>query len=72
MPGIMPVAGGGASLAVGETVTLLHPPLRLVGVSTWMWRGRQQNDSLVDGYASPCGWPPGSGGLSKVIVARGS
>ena len=37
-------------LAVDETVILLHPPLRLVGVSTVMEREHQQNDSLVNGY----------------------
>ena len=36
-------------LAVGETVTLLHPPLPLAGVSIRMERGCQQNDSLADG-----------------------
>ena len=36
-------------LAVGETVILLHPPLPLVGVSIWMERGCQSNDSLADG-----------------------
>ena len=40
---------GLASLAVGETVILLHPPLPLVGVSTVMARETQQNDSLVNG-----------------------
>ena len=39
-----------ATLAVGETVTLLHTPLILVGVSIWMERGCQQNDrTLADG-----------------------
>ena len=39
------------SLAVGETVILLHPPLPLhvVGVSIAMEKERQQNDSLADG-----------------------
>ena len=36
-------------LAVDETVILLQPPLPLVGVSIWMERGCQQNDSLVNG-----------------------
>ena len=36
-------------LAVDETVILLHPLLPLVGVSTVMERGCQQNDSLADG-----------------------
>ena len=36
-------------LAVGETVILLHPPLPLEGVSMWMEKGCQQNDSLADG-----------------------
>ena len=52
---IPPAIGRGArvrSLAVGETVILLHPPLPLVGVSTVMKRERQQNDSLVRGYRS--------------------
>ena len=39
----------GREVAVGETVTLLHPPLPLVGVSMWIERGHQQNDSLADG-----------------------
>ena len=40
-----------ANLAIGETsVILLHPPLPSVGVSIWMARGCQQNDSLVNGY----------------------
>ena len=39
-----------ASLAVGETALLLHPPLPLVGVSTGMERGCQHNDrTLADG-----------------------
>ena len=37
------------NLAVGETVILLHPLLPSVGVSIWMERGCQQNDSLADG-----------------------
>ena len=36
-------------VAVGETVILLTPPLSLVGVSTGIESGRQQNDSLADG-----------------------
>ena len=40
---------GGATLAVSETVILLHPPLPLAGVTTVMERGYQQNDSLADG-----------------------
>ena len=40
-----------ARLAVGETVILLHPALPLAGASTWIERGRQQNDSLADGHA---------------------
>ena len=35
--------------AVGEAVTLLHPPLPLVGVSIETTRGCQQNDSPADG-----------------------
>ena len=38
-----------ALIAVGETVFLLHPLLPLVGVSIWMERERQQNDSLANG-----------------------
>ena len=39
-----------APVAVGETVICAaHPPLPLVGVSIWMGRGCQQNDSLADG-----------------------
>ena len=38
-----------ASLAVDETVILLHPPLSLVGVSIVMERERQRNDSLANG-----------------------
>ena len=41
------------SLAVDESVILLHPPLPSVGVSKVMERERQQNDSLVNGYTSP-------------------
>ena len=37
------------SVAVGETVILLHPPLPLVGVSIAIERERHQNDSLADG-----------------------
>ena len=38
-------------LAVGESsVILLRPPLPSVGVPIWTQRGRQQNDSLADGY----------------------
>ena len=33
----------------GGTVVLLHPPLHSVGVSMWMERGCQQNDSLAGG-----------------------
>ena len=38
-----------STLAVGETVILLHAPLPLVGVSIGMKRGCHQNDSLADG-----------------------
>ena len=40
-----------SSLAVGMTVILLHPPLPLVGISTWMERERerQPNDSRANG-----------------------
>ena len=38
-----------ASVAIGETIILLHPPLPSVGVSIWMERERQQTDSLADG-----------------------
>ena len=31
----------GTPRAVGETVILLHPPLSLLGVSTWVERGGQ-------------------------------
>ena len=41
--------------AIGETVILLHTPLPLSGVSVWMERGCQQNDSLADGCASLSG-----------------
>ena len=37
-----------ATLAVGETVILLHPPLPVLGVSIVMERGRPQNESLAD------------------------
>ena len=40
------------SLAVVETVILLHPPQLLVGVSIGMERGWQQHGSLVRGYPS--------------------
>ena len=59
------------TLAVGETVILLQPPLPLVDVSIVMERERQQNDSLGSGYprrrctgrcsASPRHLPAGSG-----------
>ena len=49
-------SGGGAqvglppvSIAIGETVILLTPPLPLVGVSIDMARECEQNDSLADG-----------------------
>ena len=41
------------SIAVGETVFLLNSPLpfkEAVSISTGMQMGRQQNDSLTDGY----------------------
>ena len=39
-----------ASVAVGETVFLLHPPLPLSGISIGMERGCQYNDrTLADG-----------------------
>ena len=38
-----------AALAIDETVTLLHPPLPLVGAPIVTERERQQNDSLVNG-----------------------
>ena len=41
--------GERAGLAVGGTVSLLHPPLHLVGVSMETMRECQQNDSLADG-----------------------
>ena len=45
----------GIKLAVGETVSLLQPPLPLVGVSMVMERERQQNGrSLVNGQESWC------------------
>ena len=34
---------------VGETVILLHHPLPPAGVSIWMEKECQQNDSLADG-----------------------
>ena len=43
------VLGKQPRLAVGETVTLLYPPLPSAGVSMGMQKGRQQNDSLADG-----------------------
>ena len=39
----------GQRKAVGESVILLHPPLPLLGVSMWMERERQKNDSLANG-----------------------
>ena len=38
-----------ARAAVGETVILLHPPLRQVCVSIRMEMGRQSNDTVADG-----------------------
>ena len=35
--------------AAGESFCCI-PPLPLVGVLIGMWKGRQQNDSLADGY----------------------
>ena len=40
------------TLAIDETVILLHPLLLLVGVSIVMERERQQNDSIVNGYCT--------------------
>ena len=48
-----PTRQGGPSLAVDETVILLHPPLPLAGVSIVMERERQHDDSLVNGGPSP-------------------
>ena len=48
-----PGAKRSCSLAIGETVILLHPPLPLVVVSIETMRECQQNDSLADGYCSP-------------------
>ena len=53
LPMLVPVPAvpvRGRTPAVGETVILLHLPLPLVGDSIGMWRERQQNDSLADGY----------------------
>ena len=41
-------------LAVGETVILLHPPLRLVGVSIVMERRCQQNDTVSPTATTEC------------------
>ena len=38
-----------STVAVGETVFLLHPPLPMLGVSTGLKRTYHQNDSLADG-----------------------
>ena len=41
------------NLAIGEAFILCcTPPLPLVGVSIWMKRGCQQNNSLADGYTT--------------------
>ena len=40
------------TVAVGETVILLHPPLPLARVLIWINRGCHQHDSLTDGYPS--------------------
>ena len=46
---VVDLRAGGLAVAVGETVSLLHPPL--AGVSTGVRRKRQQNDStLADGH----------------------
>ena len=42
-------SGRWASVAIGETVILLHTPLPLAGGSIEMERERQQNDSLANG-----------------------
>ena len=44
------VNGDDPQIAVGETVSWWHPPVTLLGVSIWINRGCQQNDSLVNGY----------------------
>ena len=45
-----------SDLAVGETVTLLHPHLPSVGVSIGMAKGCPRNDSLADGYSDSELW----------------
>ena len=50
--------GSEVFLAVGETVILLHPPLPSVGVSIWMERGCQRNNSLADGAGVVESWLP--------------
>ena len=58
----------GFTCAVGETVTLPHPPLPAAGVSIGMERGCHQNDSLADGWIRrPIQrlQPPAEGGVGR-------
>ena len=43
----------GAEPSRREAVILLHPFPPLAGVSSGMWRGRQQNGNLAAGYTRP-------------------
>ena len=56
---------GLASLAVGETVILLHPPVHVVGFSIWMQRECQQNT------VSPWLGQPGASGLDAPLLQIG-
>ena len=68
---VVPISASVQGLAVGETVILLRPPVLLVGVSTGMERGCQQNDGLADGYQVPsASAAPGMSELSAAQVEQ--
>ena len=48
---------GLVTLAIGKTVILLHPPLALIGFSTWMGRACQQKMLIYNaGHTLEMGW----------------
>ena len=46
------------------------PPLPLVGVSIWVWRGCQQNGSLIDGYLEGLAEPHGRSDVAGLLPRR--
>ena len=60
----------GVGVAVDETVILLQPPLPVAGVSIVMERGRQQNDSLVNGQVGVAGRAGGEEVGAEVTEAQ--